>query len=32
MADRIVARAQRAAAALAPFVGLFLVVVHGKRW
>ena len=32
MTDRIVARAQRAASVLAPFVGIFLVVIHGKRW
>ena len=32
MADRFMARAQRAASVLAPFVGIFLVVIQGKRW
>jgi hypothetical protein len=32
MTDHLLDRARRAASVLAPFVGIFLVVIHGKRW
>jgi hypothetical protein len=33
MADRLLVRARRAASLLAPFAGMFvLLVVNGKRW
>jgi anaerobic C4-dicarboxylate transporter len=32
MTDRILDRARRTATVLSPFVGIFLVVIHGKRW
>lgn len=32
MADQLKARAQRAASVLAPFMGIFLIVIQGKRW
>lgn len=32
MADRFMTRAQRAASALAPFMGIFIIIIAGKRW
>jgi hypothetical protein len=32
MTDRLLDRARRTATVLSPFVGIFLVVIHGKRW
>jgi hypothetical protein len=32
MTDRLLDRARRGATYLSPFVGIFLVVIHGKRW
>jgi hypothetical protein len=32
MADRLMDRARRVAAMLAPFIGVFVIVIHGKRW
>lgn len=32
MTDRFLDRARRAASVVSPFVGLFLVIIHGKRW
>jgi hypothetical protein len=32
MADRLLDRARRAASVLAPFVGIAIIVIHGKRW
>jgi hypothetical protein len=32
MTDRLMERARQAASVLAPLVGIFLIVIHGKRW
>jgi hypothetical protein len=32
MTDRFLARARRTASFVSPFIGLFLVIIHGKRW
>jgi hypothetical protein len=33
MADRLLVQARRAASLLAPFGGMFVIlIVHGKRW
>jgi hypothetical protein len=32
MTDRLMDRARRTASVVSPLVGLFLVIVHGKRW
>lgn len=32
MTDRIMARAQHAASALVPFMGIVVIIIAGKRW